>query len=139
MILLFIGCSSKSQSINKITYNSVGGEMGGYILVRMTKDSITGGITTTSGKKIIIREKIQKTLWDSLTQQITIKDFQEIKSGKSVQYIDGIDISLKIETDEENYSLLNGDIDRIKNKTVFYFMEVLEDKLRKISLKEKDK
>jgi len=134
MILLFVSCSGKSQSINKITYNSVGGEMGGYVRVQMTKDSITGGITATSGKKITIREKTPKTLWDSLTRQITIKDFREIKSGKSVQYIDGIDISVKIETDKESYSLLNGDIDRIKNKKVFYFMEALEDKLRKISL-----
>lgn len=133
-LFLFVGCSSNSQSINRISYNSVGGEAGGYANVALTKDSINGTIGSPN-VKIIIKEKMQKTLWDSLTKSATLDDFKKIKSGKSVISIDGIDTTIKIETDEESYSLLNGDINEIQNKKVFRFMKILEDELRSIYLR----
>lgn len=134
IIFLFVRCSSNSQAINRISYNSVGGEQGGYANVELTKDSINGTIGSPN-KKIIIKEKIQKALWDSLNKSMTLDDFKEIKSGKSVTYIDGIDVSVKIETDAGSYSILNGEIDKVQNKKVFHFMEILENELRNIYLR----
>jgi hypothetical protein len=134
IIFLFVRCSSNAQNINKISYNSVGGEQGGYVNVELTKDSINGTIGSPN-EKIIIKEKIQKALWDSLTKSTTLDDFKEIKSGKSVTHIDGIDVSVKIETNEYSYSFLNGNIDQVQNKKVFHFMEILENELRNIYLR----
>lgn len=134
LIFLFVRCSSNAQTINRISYNSVGGEQGGYTNVELTKDSINGMIGSPN-EKIIIKEKIQKTLWDSLTKSTTLDDFKEIKSGKSVTHIDGIDVSVKIETNEYSYSFLNGNIDEVQNKKVFHFMEILENELRNIYLR----
>lgn len=134
ILFLFVGCSSNSQAINKISYNSVGGEAGGYTNVELTKDSINGTIGSPN-EKIIIKEKIKKTLWDSLTGRTSLNDFKKIKSGRSHTYIDDIDVSVKIETGEESYTLLNGDINEIQNKKVFRFMEILEKELRSIYLR----
>ena len=134
LIFLFVRCSSNAQTINRISYNSVGGEQGGYTNVELTKDSINGMIGSPN-EKIIIKEKIQKTLWGSLTKSTTLDDFKEIKSGKSVTHIDGIDVSVKIETNEYSYSFLNGNIDEVQNKKVFHFMEILENELRNIYLR----
>lgn len=136
LLILFVGFSSNSQAINKISYNSVGGEAGGYANVELTKDSINGTIGNPNAK-IIIKEKMRKTLWDSLTGHTSLNDFKEIKSGRSVTYIDGIDVSVKIETGEESYTLLNGDINEVQNKKVFRFMKILENELRNIYLRAK--
>ena len=134
LIFLFIGCSSNSQVINRISYNSVGGEAGVYLNVELTKDSINGTIGNPN-EKIIIKEKIQKTLWDSLTKFTTLDDFKEIKSGRSLTHIDDIDVSVKIETDGDNYSFLNGNIDKIQNKKVFHFMGILDNEIKNIYLR----
>lgn len=134
IIFLFVRCSSNSQAINKISYNSVGGEAGVYLNVELTKDSINGTIGNPQ-EKIIIKEKFQKGLWDSLTKSTTLEDFKEIKSGRSLTYIDDIDVSVKIETDEDSYSFLNGNIDKVQNKKVFHFMEILENELKTIYLR----
>lgn len=131
LIVLFARCSSSSQSINSISYHSGGGEMGGYTKIEITTDSING-MFINPNKKIIIKEKTRKTLWDSLTKSATLNDFKQIKSGKSVVHIDGIDISVKIETALESYVLLNGNIDEVQNKKVYHFMEILEHELRNI-------
>jgi len=131
IIFLFVRCSSNSQVINRISYSSVGGEAGVYLNVELTKDSINGTIGNPQ-EKIIIKEKIQKTLWDSLTKSTTLDDFKEIKIGRSLTYIDDIDVSVKIENDVDSYSFLNGNIDKVQNKKVFHFMEILENELRKI-------
>ena len=134
LIFLFIGCSSNSQVINRIYYNSIGGEAGVYFNVELTKDSINGTIGNPN-EKIIIKEKIQKTLWDSLTKFTTLDDFKEIKSGRSLTHIEDIDVFVKIETDGDNYSFLNGNIDKIQNKKVFHFMGILENEIRNIYLR----
>jgi len=134
ILFLFVGCSSNSQAIDKISYNSVGGEAGGFANVELTKDSINGTVGNPNAK-IIIKEKMRKTLWDSLAGQTSLNDFKKIKSGRSVTYIDGIDVSVKIETGEESYTLLNGDINEVQNKKVFRFMQILENELRSIYLK----
>lgn len=134
IIVLFVSCSSNSKAINRISYNSIGGEQGGYANVKLSKDSINGTIGNPY-KKIIIKEKIQKTLWDSLTKSLILDDFKKIKSGKSVTSIDGIDVSVKIETEDDSYLFLNGNIDQIQNKKVFHFMEILENELRNIYLR----
>lgn len=79
LLFLFIGCTAMSQSITKITYNSGGGEMGGYINAQLTKDSIIVGITKPYNKQIVIKDKIDKELWHSLTEPITMKDFRKSK------------------------------------------------------------
>ena len=119
---------------NRIYYNSVGGEAGVYFNVELTKDSINGTIGNPN-EKIIIKEKIQKTLWDCLTKLTTLDDFKEIKSGRSLTHIDDIDVSVKIETDGDNYSFLNGNIDKIQNKKVFHFMGILENEIKNIYLR----
>ncbi len=134
IIFLFVRCSSNSQAINRISYNSVGGEAGEYVNVELTKDSINGTIGNPN-EKIIIKEKIKKALWDSLNKSMTLDDFKEIKSGRSHTHIDDIDVSIKIETDEDSYSFLNGNIDKVQNKKVFHFMEILENELRNIYLR----
>jgi hypothetical protein len=133
-IFLFFRCSSNSQSINRISYNSYGGEQGAYTKVELTKDSINGTIESPN-EKIIIKEKIQQALWDSLTKSMTLNDFKETNSGKSVTYIDGINVLVKIESDADSHSFLNGDIDKVKNKKVFHFMGILENELRNIYLR----
>ncbi len=135
LLLLFAGCSSNPQSIDKISYNCVGGETGGYANVEITKDSLNGTIGSPN-KKITIKEEIRKTFWDSLTKSITLDDFKKIKTGRSVVHIDGIDVSVKIETGEDSCSFLNGDTDRPQNKKVLHFMDILENELRnKFSMK----
>lgn len=131
LIVLFARCSSNLQSINSISYHSGGGEMGAYTKIEITKDSING-MFMNPNKKIIIKEKTRKTLWDSLTSSATLNDFKQIKSGKSVVHVDGIDISVKIETAMESYVLLNGNIDEVQNKKVYHFMEILEHELSNI-------
>ncbi len=136
-IFLFINCSSNAQTINRISYHSFGGELGGYINVVLTKDSINGTIGDPN-KKIIIQEKIRKALWDSLSKSTTLDDFKKVKSGRSVTHIDDVDVSVKVETDEDSYSFLNGNMNNVQNKKVFHFMQILENELRNICLKKND-
>lgn len=131
IIVLFAGCSSNSQSINSISYNFAGGETGHYIKIEITKDSINGMFESLN-QRVIIKEKTPKNTWDSLTHSITLENFKEIKSGKSLLEIDGTNVSIKVETDTDSYSFLNGNIDKVQNKKVFHFMEILENELSNI-------
>jgi hypothetical protein len=127
---------SEKTDIISISYQQVGGEMGGYTNIKLTQDSITGIFIGNGNHKTIIREKTAADFWDSLTQSANIKDFQVIKSGKSVVHLDGSDIALIIESKNETYTLLNGDIDSIKNKNVYELIRLFEKKLRKLYLRE---
>ncbi|RRJ90753.1 hypothetical protein [Flavobacterium macacae] len=137
IIFLLLCISCKSQTIiTKVSYISAG--MGGYEIVQVTKDSVIGKIVNRR-KKIFINEKTQKKFWNSLIQSMTVTEFQEVKPLKRVQDHDEENTTIKIETTQGNYSLLNGDFDPIKNKKVLQFVEILQAELNRIYLEEKDK
>lgn len=131
--------ASKKTDVISISYKQIGGEMGGYTNITLTKDSITGFFIGVENQKTNIQEKIQIAFWDSLTQSTNFKDFQAIKSTRSVTHIDGMDLSVQIETKDENYTFLNGEIDPFKNKNVYESMLLLEKKLRILYLRENPK
>lgn len=140
LLLIFFSCkketekaSEKSNEITFISISKVGGKLGHYKIIKVSKDSIklTQGISTKNLHKQW-NSAINPETWKKLTSTIDSKTLGKIKSSESVQPIDGADESFQIKTSQKSYFYLNS-----YNDTLYYKqLQAFKDQLEKILPKE---
>lgn len=125
LLLIFFSCDSKKtenisqykpNEIISINYSDIGGELGNYKIVKVTKDSIHLEMGITHNK--IHKEwksKITPQIWQRITSTIDVKTLDKIQSSPSHQSVDGIDETFQIRTPKNYHVYVNAYAD-----TVYY-------------------
>jgi hypothetical protein len=138
LLLIFFSCDRKKNEnisstnpseIISINYSDIGGQLGNYKIVKVTKDSIhlETGITN---KKIHKEWKsaITPQIWAKLTSTIDVKTLDKIKSSPSKQSVDGFDETFQIRTPKKYHAYVNSYAD-----TVYYKqLQKLKDQILNI-------
>lgn len=117
LLLMFFSCDSpkttniSSDDPNKIiaiNYSDIGGELGNYTIVKVTKDSIhlETGITHNKTHKAW-KSKITPQIWERITSTIDVKTLDDIQSSPSKQSVDGIDETFQIRTPKKYHAYVN--------------------------------
>lgn len=119
LLLTFSSCSKEEKTVSKadhkgpeiITYigmSKVGGKLGSYNIIKITKDSIhivRGNSNPKNHKEI--HQSLQTKDWQKLTSSFVIKDLNHIKSSESIQAIDGMDETFQIKTSKKGHFYVN--------------------------------
>jgi hypothetical protein len=116
LLLIFFSCIEKStenknsnpEEITFIGLSNVGGELGSYSNIRITKDSIhfEQGMTTNQ-KHSEWHKAITPKIWKNLTSSFKIKDLSLIESSPSIQHLDGMDETFQIKTTKNSHVYVN--------------------------------
>lgn len=140
LLLMFFSCKKGTEKVddqpNEITFigvSEVGGKLGYYKIIKITKDSIklTQGISTKNLHKQW-NSAIDQQTWKQLISPIDLKTLGKIKSSESVQPIDGADETFQIKTLKSSHLYLNS-----YNDTIYYKqLQAFKDQLEKILPKE---
>ena len=121
LLLIFFSCSdkiadknsdSKSEAITFIGFSEIGGELGYYKVIKVTKDSIhleTGETSEKTHRQW--HSAINPETWKNLISSFKIKNLDSIKSSSSIQPIDGIDESFQIKTSKKSHVYVNAHSD----------------------------
>lgn len=136
LVLICLSCSTRSQNISEISCSSGGGEIGIYVTLKITKDSVITNYRDAP-KNLVFIEKIRNTYWDSLTKNITAHDLKTLKSHKSTAYIDDPDSYITIKTDEGDLSFINIEIQEIEDRKLKDFVGILQRKQSEVYAKYK--
>jgi hypothetical protein len=100
----------EKEEIIQISYVGYGGEFGWYSSFIITKDSIyyyeNIAAYKKQGKKYAAATSAE--LWEELLKACNLNTFAQIKSGKSLLYIDGSDQTFTVETNKRKLSFTNG-------------------------------
>lgn len=138
LLLIFFSCKKekaeeKSNEITFISVSKVGGKLGYYRIIKVSKDSIkfTQGISTKNIHKQW-NSAINPETWKKLTSTIDPKILDKIKSSESIQPIDGSDETFQIRTSKTSHFYLNSYNDTIHYKQ----LQAFKDQLDKILPKE---
>lgn len=126
LLLIFFSCNSKQSEKNSpknpneiisIGYSDVGGSLGEYKIIKITKDSI-------HLEKGVANNKIHKEwhsaitpqTWKNIISTIDVRTLDKIKSSPSKQSVDGIDETFQIRTPKKSHVYVNSYIDTIHYK-----------------------
>jgi hypothetical protein len=138
LLLIFFSCDNKKNEDNSskspndiisISYSDIGGELGNYKIVKVTKDSIhiEQGITNNKTHKEW-KSAIQPQVWEKLTSTIDVKTLDKIRSSPSKQSVDGFDETFQIRTPKKYHAFVNSYVD-----TVYYKqLQKLKDQIQAI-------
>lgn len=135
LLSAFFSCDSKQSkqpesSKNEITLirlSHIGGTMGEYRIIKVTKDSIFAEKGATVNK--IHQEwasAISPDTWKRLTSSLNIKDLDKIKSSPSQQSVDGIDETFQIRTSKKAHFYVNSFADPEHYKQLQQIKEQLD-------------
>lgn len=142
LLLTCFSCNKKEEknpvpkNPNEITFISVsniGGDLGEYRIIKITKDSISleQGSTANKTYKYWGAATNQKS-WQQLTSTIDPKTLNKIKSSPSAQSVDGIDETFLIRTPKNAHVYVNSFHD-----TVYYKqLQMLKDRIEEMLPKE---
>lgn len=140
LLLLIFSCNKKIEKVsaknpNDITFislSNVGGSLGNYRIIRITRDSITleQGIAARKTHREWNSAITSKT-WKKLISSINVKTLDEIKSSPSKQSVDGIDETFQIKTPKKFHVYVNSYVDTIHYKQFENFKVQLEKILPK--------
>jgi hypothetical protein len=98
----------KNNQITKISIRDVGGEMGYSLATTITKDSIIHEFyLAAKDSSKIIKVKNDSVLWQNETKALRLKEISKIKSGKSMQPMDGLDEIITIESNQKPIVIMN--------------------------------
>lgn len=134
LLLIFFSCSdkiadknsdSKSEAITFIGFSEIGGELGYYKVIKVTKDSIhleTGKTSEKTHRQW--HSAINPETWKNLTSSFKIKNLDSIKSSSSIQPIDGIDESFQIKTSKKSHVYVNAHSDIHYNQFVDFKLKL---------------
>lgn len=137
LLLIFFSCEKKEETekvslkkpneITSISLSNIGGSLGNYRIIKVTKDSIhlEQGITASKIHKEW-NSVIQPSIWKQLISSINIKDLDYIKSSPSIQSVDGIDETFQIRTPKKSHVYVNAYQDTIHYKQFQKFKAQLE-------------
>ncbi|SDJ40419.1 hypothetical protein [Chryseobacterium jejuense] len=140
LLSAFFSCDSKKSkhpvaSTNEITFirlSHIGGTMGEYRIIKVTKDSVFAEKGATANK--LHKEwasPINIDTWKQLISSINIKDLDKIKSSPSQQSVDGIDETFQIRTSKKAHFYVNSFADPEHYKQLQQFKEQLDNILPK--------
>lgn len=136
LLLIFFSCDSKKtenisstnpNEIISINYSDIGGQLGNYKIVKVTKDSIhlEKGITNNKIHKEW-KSAITPQIWEKLTSTLDVKTLDKIKSSPSKQSVDGFDETFQIRTVKKYHAYVNSYAD-----TVYYKqLQKLKDQIQ---------
>lgn len=136
LLLIFFSCSdkiadknsdSKSEAITFIGFSEIGGELGYYKVIKVTKDSIhleTGKTLEKTHRQW--HSAINPETWKNLISSFKIKNLDSIKSSPSIQPIDGIDESFQIKTSKKSHVYVNSQNDIHYNQFARFKQELLK-------------
>lgn len=120
LLLIFVSCSPKESGtghtdpneIISISYSDIGGHLGSYKIIKVTKDSIhlEQGITKNKIHKEW-KSAISPQTWKRLTATIDVKALDGIKSSPSQQSVDGFDETFQIRTPNKYHAYVNAFVD----------------------------
>lgn len=136
LLLIFFSCSkestnktsdSKKEEITFIGSSNVGGQLGYYRIVKVTKDSIhfESG-QTVNNKHKEWHSAIKPETWKKLVSSFKIKNLDHIESSPSIQAIDGIDESFQIKTTKKSHVYVNSQNDIHYNQFSRFKQELLK-------------
>lgn len=105
---------SHSNEIVAISVSHVGGHLGHYNIVRVTKDSVKAekGMSANQTHQEW-GAPISGDTWKKLTASIQIKELDFIKSSPSRQPVDGIDETFQIRTPKKSHIYVNSYVDTV--------------------------
>lgn len=103
-----------SSEITFISVSNIGGKLGQYRIIKVTRDSITAekGITARKTHKKW-NSAISAETWKRLASSVRVKDLDKIKSSPSMQSIDGLDETFQIRTPKKSHLYVNSYVDTI--------------------------
>ncbi|KQR93670.1 hypothetical protein ASG01_07265 [Chryseobacterium sp. Leaf180] len=123
LLLVFFSCMQKNttsvtknsgEEILSLTYSNVGGMQGSYRTFTATKDSIkfeNGQSVNNIHKEW--RAKMSPENWKKLTSTLDVKTLSKITSSPSMQPVDGIDETFKVNTTRKTQVFVNSYNDKI--------------------------
>ncbi|MGU3376157.1 hypothetical protein [Chryseobacterium sp. M5A1_1a] len=124
-----------SKNPNEITFirlSHIGGTLGEYRIIKVTKDSVFAEKGATVNKT---HQKwasaISTDTWKQLRSSINGKDLDNIKSSPSQQSVDGIDETFQIRTPKKTHIYVNSFADTEHYKQLQQFKEQLDKILPK--------
>ncbi|WP_027379942.1 hypothetical protein [Chryseobacterium daeguense] len=137
LLLIFFSCDSKKNEaapfgpneIISVNYSDIGGELGNYKIVKVTKDSIhlETGITQNKIHKEW-KSAIAPQTWKQIISTIDVGTLDKIKSSPSKQSVDGMDETFQIRTRKKYHAYVNSFAD-----TVYYKqLQKLKDQIQNI-------
>lgn len=143
LLSAFFSCDSKkseqalpSKNSNEITLirlSHIGGTLGEYRIIKVTKDSVFAEKGATVNKTHQEwAAAINKDTWKQLISSINVKDLDNIKSSPSQQSVDGIDETFQIRTSKKAHFYVNSFADPEHYKQ----LQQLKEQLDKILPKE---
>ncbi|SMC49692.1 hypothetical protein [Chryseobacterium sp. YR221] len=126
LLSAFFSCDKKESAptahkdpyeITSISISNIGGNLGYYRIIKVTKDSITveKGTTSTQNHKKW-HSAINASTWKQLTSSIHMVDLDHIKSSPSQQSVDGIDETFQIRTPKKSHIYVNSYVDTVHYK-----------------------
>lgn len=136
LLPVFFSCDKKKseknltdKTSNEITFISVshiGGKLGYYRIIKVTRDSVTAekGITARKTHKKW-DSAISAETWKQLIYSVQVKDLDKIKSSPSMQSIDGFDETFQIRTPRKSHIYVNSRVDTIHYKQFQQFKDQL--------------
>ncbi len=134
LLLIFISCNRKESGssndpngIISISYSEIGGPLGNYSIIKVTRDSIhlEQGVTKTKIHKEW-NSAVSPQTWKRLVSNIDVKALDRIKSSPSQQSVDGFDETFQIRTPKKYHAYVNAFAD-----TAYYGqLKKLKDQMR---------
>ncbi len=142
LLPVFFSCDKKTpekkttnhhpNDIVFISMSHIGGHLGNYNIVKVTRDSVKAekGMTANQTHKEW-SAPIRSETWKKLTASINVKDLDYIKSSPSQQSVDGIDETFQIRTPKKSHIYVNSFADTVHYKQFQQLKEQLNTILPK--------
>ncbi|PWN63127.1 hypothetical protein [Chryseobacterium oncorhynchi] len=119
--------SKNTNEITSIRLSHIGGTMGEYRIIKVTKDSVFAEKGATANKTHQEwSSPINIDTWKRLRSSINVKDLDNIKSSPSQQSVDGIDETFQIRTSKKIHIYVNSFADTEHYKQLQQFKEQLD-------------
>lgn len=123
---------SDEDAITKIEMSRYGGRPGINMTLTITADSVRYYYKQNSTDVNISKNKINTyTDWDKIIHSFLLQDFAKLKSGKSRQPADGVDVKFTVVTKSKTYNVVNFESDPSHHK-INEFVNLLNEYEKKM-------
>ncbi|PKF74431.1 hypothetical protein [Chryseobacterium sp. PMSZPI] len=123
---------NNSSEITFISISHIGGTLGEYTIVKVTKDAVVAEKGATANQTHQEwTSPISIDTWKQLISSINVNDLEDIKSSPSQQSVDGIDETFQIRTPGKSHIYVNSFADPAHYKQLQQFKEQLDKILPK--------
>ncbi|MCJ7933168.1 MAG: hypothetical protein MUW56_05905 [Chryseobacterium sp.] len=135
LLSAFFSCNKKEPAqtvgtdpheITSISLSHIGGTLGNYRIIKVSKNSISaekGATSNQTHKKW--DSAVSDNTWKQLTSSIHMVDLDHIKSSPSQQSVDGIDETFQIRTPKKSHIYVNSYVDTVHYRQLQQLKEQL--------------